>query len=515
MPVRMVEDPEEDNSSDNGGSGNGGGGGGFPKLPGGGGLWSIALSLLFRSPKIGIAVLLIGGIVYYFMGQSSATNSNIGLGCTLDQQKYDQTNVYASLDGGKNALPSKISLEQFCPKRLNQGKQGSCVAWASAYAARTILYSRATGQDPNKVAFSPAFLYNQIHLEDCQGSYLPYAVDNMNEVGALPLREFPYNDNDCDNKPSNTQIAQAKQFIIKGANRLSKDGDDYAVDIQAIKQNLAQGAPVTIGMMVGGSFMQNMEGQKVWHPERSDRDMDGFGGHAMCVMGYDDNVEGGAFQLMNSWGENWGDRGFAWVRYRDFEFFVKEAYGLYPMGSAQKPQNPNVLGVKLGLLNTTTANQYISLSKKTPNSFATQQVLPIGTKFKVEITNTEECYTYVFGQETDGTSYVLFPYTAKHSPYCGIVGTRLFPKDMSMQLDKVGNKDYIGIVVSKKELDYTTLNNQLKSSKQTTFEGKFQEVFATTAIPNVAFTTTAQTIDFEANTQQKDVVWAILELNKK
>jgi hypothetical protein len=36
----------------------------------------------------------------------------------------------------------------------------------------------------------------------------------------------------------------------------------------AMKQQLAQGAPVVIGMMVGGSFMQDMEGQE-WIPTQT------------------------------------------------------------------------------------------------------------------------------------------------------------------------------------------------------------------------------------------------------
>jgi C1A family cysteine protease len=59
--------------------------------------------------------------------------------------------------------------------------------------------------------------------------------------------------------------------------------------------------------------------------------MMGFGGHAMCVIGYDDRKEGGAFQIMNSWGNDWGVNGIGWVLYKDFKHFVREAYGLDPM----------------------------------------------------------------------------------------------------------------------------------------------------------------------------------------
>jgi hypothetical protein len=41
----------------------------------------------------------------------------------------------------------------------------------------------------------------------------------------------------------------------------------------AMKQQLAQGSPVVIGMMVGGSFMQDMEGQEPGPPRRTTTSM--------------------------------------------------------------------------------------------------------------------------------------------------------------------------------------------------------------------------------------------------
>ncbi len=34
----------------------------------------------------------------------------------------------------------------------------------------------------------------------------------------------------------------------------------------------------------------------------------------------------------------------------------------------------------------------------------------------MEVRNTTECYVYVFGKETDGTSYTLFPYPRTDYP---------------------------------------------------------------------------------------------------
>ena len=95
------------------------------------------------------------------------------------------------------------------------------------------------------------------------------------------------------------------------------------------------------------------------------------------------------------------------------------------------------------------SKKYIPLTYQGNNTYATNSKVAAGTKFKVELKNNIECYVYIFGKETDNGSYVLFPYTPKHSAYCGITGTRVFPRDKSMTPDNVGTKDYICVLVSK------------------------------------------------------------------
>src|SRR5690606_37924641 len=122
---------------------------------------------------------------------------------------YEETEIFEALaDNKKNPLPERVSLQKYCPTPVNQGQQGSCVAWASAYAARTILEAQRTGKAPDQIRFSPAFMYNQISIDhsSCQGSYIKYAMDNMMDIGAVPFRDFSYDDRDCNRKPGNDLI---------------------------------------------------------------------------------------------------------------------------------------------------------------------------------------------------------------------------------------------------------------------------------------------------------------------
>jgi len=281
----------------------------------------------------------------------------------------------------------------------------------------------------------------------------------------------------------------------------------------AIKQHLAQGAPVVIGMSVGGSF-QHMDGKRVWHPTDDDYAQrgGGWGGHAMSVIGYDDTVEGGAFQLMNSWGTHWGQDGIAFVRYRDFDHFVKEAYGLYPMASP-KVEDANQ-HIKFGLVETNSTRR-IPMVPTTGITFRTKAPIKKGTRFKVEFSNTRPCYTYLFGQETDGSSYVLFPYTDQHSPYCGTTGTRVFPRKQSLTADQVGSRDSVAVVISGKALDYRALNAKITRATGATYADKLLSALGTRA-RDKATVRPDSLVELDAEGIEADKVHAlVLEFDKQ
>lgn len=524
MPIRMEQDPEKPGRDENNGSRrqpNTGGGGGF------GGLGQLLLPLiavLFKKPKILMVVLALGAVWFFFLGgkemflgdaavAEESGPSEFSFGATLSEAEYDKADVFEPLStsygASENPLPRSVSLLKYAPKRMHQGNQGSCVGWASSYGARTILQARATGADPNSVVFSPSYLYNQIALDGCQGAYMNNAMETLLQHGDLPFSKFGYDDSSCDRKPNQTQAGEAAQFRIKGYNRLSKGADAYGLDMDGVKQHLAQGAPVVIGMMVGGTFMHQMVGRDTWNPTQRDAQGYGFSGHAMCVIGYDDDKQ--AVQIMNSWGPEWGKNGIAWVPYDVFEHFTKEAYGLYPMGDAAK-LDPNKLAVKFGLVDNE-SQTLIPLQAAGDRNFRTRAPMKVGTKFKVAITNSIECNVYVFGQETDGSSYVLFPYTEKHSPYCGITGTRLFPKDHSMTPDDKGKRDYIAVVVSKEALDWNVLNSRINTSRQSTYLGKVREAIGQAEVPNVKFSA-PDAVEFSCELNGKNIVATVIEIDK-
>ncbi|MEO6254345.1 MAG: C1 family peptidase [Ferruginibacter sp.] len=527
MPIRMEDDPSDQQDFDDSNTSRGGGGG----IGGGGILAFLPLLLsLFRGGGGGkkILLLLVAGAAAYFFffkngcGGSTDIVKNLfsQSGYSFSPEQFKKANVYEGLadDNTKNPLPESVSLLKFAPDRQNQGQQGSCVAWSSTYAARTIVEAASTNQSGNSTAYSPAFVYNQIGLEGCQGAYIQNAMELMTQKGVVSYNDFPYTDQDCSRQPNSVLESKASQNRMHGFTRLTDGESTEGINVRAVKEHLAKDAPVVIGMMVGGSFMQGMMGKEMWAPTNEDRSQAGFGGHAMCVIGYDDRKQ--AFQIMNSWGPQWGVNGIGWVRYADFKEFVREAYGIDPMPKRGAAVNI-AFEASIGLVKNDN-KQYIPLQLKAGNIFETVGTVTPGTKFKMEIKNSTECNIYIFGQETDGSSYTLFPYPSKEdptktafSPFCGITGYRLFPRGKSLVPDNVGNKDVFAIVVTKQAIDWYAVNNAISKSTGADYAAKVANALQQQSVSGIRFATgTGGTINFRADNNGSNAVLCVVEVKK-
>ncbi len=86
-------------------------------------------------------------------------------------------------------------------------------------------------------------------------------MEFMTKTGSVPYDQFPYDDHDCSKQPDQQLLDEAQQYKMRGFNRLTPGDRNNSIDLHAIKENIAQGAPVVIGMQVGGSYMQPMMGK--------------------------------------------------------------------------------------------------------------------------------------------------------------------------------------------------------------------------------------------------------------
>jgi hypothetical protein len=146
----------------------------------------------------------------------------------------------------------------------------------------------------------------------------------------------------------------------------------------------------------------------------------------------------------------------------------------------------------------------------------------MGTKFKMEIKNGSECYIYVFGKETDGTSYTLFPYPSRddqsktrYSPFCGIAGYRLFPKDKSMTPDSIGTRDFIGVVVSSDSLNWFVLNKQISENPNLDYGSRIVKALGSRVVPHVRVQNTDKgNMQFNLDGPLKGAIACVIAIDK-
>ena len=223
------------------------------------------------------------------------------------------------------AIPPSVDLSGSFPVPGNQGMQGSCVGWATAYALKSYQERVEEGWAfSSATTFSPAWIYNQVKVpgpcnnprdpDDC-GARVSDALDLMISKGTATLSTMPYRDSDYQARPSTQAEQEAARFKALSETRVAS--------VQQMKGALAnRHAIVLSGMPIYQSFYSLSGSSSVYSDLRGQV----RGRHAVTLVGYDDARFGGAFKVINSWGTGWGDGGFFWIPYSIYTDPRFEAY---------------------------------------------------------------------------------------------------------------------------------------------------------------------------------------------
>lgn len=250
-------------------------------------------------------------------------------GLTFDDASYREVPHLPKFSGNKyDNVPYRVSLRKYAPIPGDQGLDGTCTAWAAAYGGlsicRAIKDSIINRPLITQQANSVYYVFNQVRLgEDCSlGARLPDALRLMKEQGVCLAATFKDELQDCQKEPTSTENEEATKYKIKDFAAAFAIEDTPALKIDKTRKLLASNNPVVVGMNLTSSFWLMEPGDVVWDP--SEEEQSGKFGHALLVVGYDDIKK--SFEIMNSWGPEWGDQGFFWVKYEDFGRFCKYGF---------------------------------------------------------------------------------------------------------------------------------------------------------------------------------------------
>jgi len=204
-------------------------------------------------------------------------------------------------------LPNKVDLRKKCPAVYNQGNIGSCTANAIAAALE---FDRKKQHLQDFVPSRLFIYYNERVMEHTvssdSGAQIRDGIKSVNNIGFCAETEWPYDINKFANKPAPKCYTDAQKYECVGYQRLDSS------NLNQLKGCIAEGFPFVFGFTVYDAF----EGEEV--AKTGALNMPGpkekvQGGHAVLAVGYDDSAQ--RFTVRNSWGKDWGTRGYFTIPY--------------------------------------------------------------------------------------------------------------------------------------------------------------------------------------------------------
>jgi C1A family cysteine protease len=390
------------------------------------------------------------------------------------------------------ALPTSYSLKKYAPPVGDQGGYGACTAWATAYAGMTILQNIALNREgatlTENECFSPQLTYDICRLDEdstcSEGVYVKSALNSLVKFGSTTLEKYPYSCNRIDTERMGVQRAyteQSEREQIKSlltSSRSSRLQGFISISgssiIENVKYYLSRNMPIVIAVPMYNSLESNTV-SGVWNGARDDFD----GGHAMCIVGYDDNKEGGAFEILNSWGEYWSSQGFVWFRYADFCEIVREAYALRGIVSEDESEIQlndfevliSAVGKKTGksLSVSSQTNSFPKDAFKTGAFANTLNIMYPSEEDNFHLTikskSNDGFYVYAFNLDYYGMASIISPADG-YGKYCNGYNEGLIIP--SNQQSGISLRGYDGgefcVLLSKKELDQSEIDESLTRS---------------------------------------------------
>ncbi|WP_243156437.1 C1 family peptidase [Clostridium sp. C8-1-8] len=257
--------------------------------------------------------------------RSSNNDNKINRKYVLKEDKFDGRDYYYKDHPSVKLLelPKSVDLREKMPPIYEQGQLGSCTANAGCANEEYFINNRAE--------LSRLFLYYKERLiqgtvdEDSGASIRDICVALKNS-GICEESFYPYDISKFTAEPSAAADQNALQYTINSYHRITS--------LEEVKQALASALPVLLGITVYESFENVGKDGFVPMPSFFETML---GGHAVLLVGYVDNNwkkqgdfsicgmirkrrnNNGYFILRNSWGTDFGDKGYMYLPYEVFE----------------------------------------------------------------------------------------------------------------------------------------------------------------------------------------------------
>jgi C1A family cysteine protease len=207
---------------------------------------------------------------------------------------------------------TSVDLSINCSSIKNQGNEGSCTSFATIAAME---YLENKFNTSNTKIFSERFTYYVTRVNilgwntDDNGAYIRSALQSVVKIGTCLNNTFPYN-GDFITPPPALAYEEAKKYEALTYARFDEGTNEIERTelIKMLKANLDAGFPIISGFMCYSNLNDVTSDGKIPLPNNQQ-----IGGHAILVVGYNEDTQ--CFKIRNSWGDTWGDHGYAYLPY--------------------------------------------------------------------------------------------------------------------------------------------------------------------------------------------------------
>lgn len=437
-------------------------------------------------------------------------------GLNFNDDTYKMTRrLSPALKWSEADLPA-YSLKNFCPTPGDQGSIGSCVGWSTGYAALTIadaIRKNSTSKTAiTEAARSAMYIYLNI-VENCpDGTVISDALDFVKGKGDCLSKDF--GSQPCGTSIPSTLNSLAAQFKIKDYYTLFEIGATAEQKITATRNSIMANKPVVIGMKVTNSIF-NVGSSGIWSPSPTEAVA---GGHALCVIGYDDQKK--MFEIINSWGSGWGNNGFFKISYDDYGQYCKYGYQFTLDGGGGGKEVSLTGNFKFKKFN---SGIFEDAAVKLSGNEYTIDDVHVNDFFRIAASNiTKDNYVYIFSIKPDKSAELLFPtqqvvdgVTIKDIPIVPANDVVLeIPENPKRGLttDMVGN-DLLCILYSAEEIkDIEDVVRKVKNSNGD-FTSRLQTALGNRLIPSSAIKYSSDDMGLSVKTNSGTVAPLILKVN--
>lgn len=217
-------------------------------------------------------------------------------------------------------IPASADLRQYLPPILDQGQRPTCLAFAVTTAHEL---ARAGGFAVNEDLSEEALYWGckQQDRDRLPGTSFVSATAALTRSGQPLEAVWPYDPTHDDTisypppvKPGGPGWHRTRLVRIK-------------VSTNRLRAELARGRAIVLGIVLTAGF-RVPNGDRIPQPQTGEPT---FGRHAVLSVGYQDgspNPNHGALIIRNSWGDTWGNRGYAWLPYAYVRALGREAWRL-------------------------------------------------------------------------------------------------------------------------------------------------------------------------------------------